>query len=356
MRFKTGDKVRFLNELGGGTVTAIIDNKLLKIETEEGFEIPVLASELIPDHRAQDVPEETSSVTQRNKPPQEIVPPDVIPENNISPINPYGKIKEEEGIYLVYEPHDQQWLLTGDMDVILVNHTSFDILYNFFLKREGLLKGMDYGSIPQNSKAVLGTISRDDLEDWTQGAVQILIHEEKAEKLYLPIHANINIRVSRFFKEGSYTSNTLVHGKALISVIAPKTTFQVTGSEEINLKVGSRSQSVQAQTKTETPFIEKYKTRYGEAIVDLHIAEIVDNIAGLSSRDMFEIQMEHFKKTLHSAIENDYNKVTFIHGVGNGTLKNAIIHALKDYENIEKRRASIHKFGVGALEVVIKSE
>lgn len=355
MQFKIGDKVRFLDEVGGGTVTDIIDNRLLKIETEDGFEIPVLSSELILNYRAQGTPEETFSVPKGNKPLQETAP-DVTPESNISSVNPWGKVKEEEGIYLVYEPHDQQWLLTGDMDVILVNYTSFDILYNFFLERGGLLKGIDYGSVPQKSKAVLGTISRDDLEDWTKGVLQILIHEENVEKLFLPIHADINIRVSRFFKEGSYTSNTLVNGKALISVIAPKNTFQVAGNEEINLKAGSRSQTVQSKTKTEAPFIEKYKTRYGEAIVDLHIAEILDNIAGLSSRDMFEIQMDHFKKALESAIKNDYTLVTFIHGVGNGTLKNAIIYALKDYENLENRRASISKFGVGALDVIIGSE
>ncbi len=354
MQFKIGDKVRFLDEMGGGTVTAIIDNRLLKIETEDGFEIPVLSSELILDYRAQESTEE--SFTKPGKEPKKTPVQEEVQESNISDINPWGKVKEEEGIYLVYEPHDQQWLLTGNMDLILINHTSFDILYNFFLEKEGVLKGIDYGSVPENSKAVLGTISRDDLEDWTKGALQILIHEEEVEKLYLPIHADINIRVSRFFKEGSYTSNTLVNGKALISVVAPKSTFQVAGNEEINLKAGSRSQSVQSKTKSETPFIEKYKTQYGEAIVDLHIAEIVDNIAGLSSRDMFEIQMEHFKKALNSAIENDYTKVTFIHGVGNGTLKNAIMNALKDYENLENKRASISKFGVGALDVIIGSE
>ena len=53
---------------------------------------------------------------------------------------------------------------------------------------------------------------------------------------------------------------------------------------------------------------------------------------------------------LDSAIAAEYNKVTFIHGVGNGVLKNAIIEALKDYKNTENRMASIAKFGVGAKE------
>ncbi len=354
MQFKIGDKVRFLDEMGGGTVTAILDNRMIKIETKDGFEIPVLSSELILDYREQAVTEEP--VAGIKEKPGKVPQPEVIPESTTSLINPWGKVKEEEGIYLVYEPHDQQWFLTGDLDVVLVNHTSFEILYNLFLETGGILKGIDYGSVPGNSKIILGTISRDDLEDWTKGALQILIHEENVERLYLPIHTDLNIRINRFFKEGSYTSNTLVNGKALISVVALKSIFQAAGSKETDLKIGSHAQKVQLKTKVEAPFIEKYKTQYGEAVVDLHIAEIVNNIAGLSSRDMFDIQMEHFRKALNSAIKNDYNKVTFIHGVGNGILKNTLIDALKNYENLENKRASISKFGVGALDVIIGSE
>ena len=57
---------------------------------------------------------------------------------------------------------------------------------------------------------------------------------------------------------------------------------------------------------------------------------------------------------LDSAIAAEYTKVTFIHGVGNGVLKNAIIEELKKkYKNTENRMASIAKFGVGAIEVKI---
>ncbi len=39
MRFKVGDKVKFLNENGGGKVVAIVDSKLVKVETDDGFEL-----------------------------------------------------------------------------------------------------------------------------------------------------------------------------------------------------------------------------------------------------------------------------------------------------------------------------
>jgi hypothetical protein len=104
--------------------------------------------------------------------------------------------------------------------------------------------------------------------------------------------------------------------------------------------------------KKEAP-IDKHRVAPGEAVVDLHIGELVDNILGLSSHDMFKIQTDYFKKMLDSAIAADYTKVTFIHGVGNGVLKNAIIEELKNYHNTENRMASIAKFGVGAIDVII---
>ena len=37
IKFKTGERVNFLNESGGGKVVRIIDNRLVLIETDEGL-------------------------------------------------------------------------------------------------------------------------------------------------------------------------------------------------------------------------------------------------------------------------------------------------------------------------------
>jgi dsDNA-specific endonuclease/ATPase MutS2 len=64
--------------------------------------------------------------------------------------------------------------------------------------------------------------------------------------------------------------------------------------------------------------------------------------------------LRHFEKCLDSAISENYQKVTFIHGVGNGTLKDALVKKLKEYENTENHSASLAKFGVGAIDVTIR--
>ncbi len=354
MRFKVGDKVKFLNETGGGVITAIMDSKLVKVQTDDGFEMPVLSKDLIPDYREK----ETEEIRQFYETPKEKAgtPPvrqeEQAEEQPVTPLSPWSDPKEEEGFYLLFEPHEQQWVLTGSLDVLLVNHTPFEILYNLFLKRDGKTEGVDYGSVPSESKIVLATITRDELEHWTQGYIQLLIHESHPEKVFLPVHTVLDIRAQRFYKEGSYKTSTLTNSKAVTTVIALRSALALASTK------AGKTDAVPVQTRStpqkEIPFIEKYRTAPGEAVVDLHIGEIVDNISGLDSRDMIHLQLNHFQKALESAITEGYTKVTFIHGIGNGTLKNAIIKEIQTYENMEHSMASIIKFGVGALDVSIK--
>jgi len=349
MKFKIGDKVKFIDEMGGGVVTAIIDTRLVKIKTDDGFEMPVMSSNLMPDYRS--MPEEEQKR-------QAIPAPIPVQEEEelefISEINPWCNVKEEKGVYLAFEPHEQQWLLTGDMDVVLLNNTSYDLLFSLFLQRNNITEGVDFNSVPANSKIVIDTISREDVEQWTSGYLQLLFHSDLPKKVYLPVHSVIDIKTGRFFKEGSYRANTMLSGKAIIVTVITQSAMVVVSDNEADRKSDIIIEQSKVKTVRKEQLIDKYKTAQREAVVDLHIGELIDNILGLSSLDMLKIQIDTFKKVLENAIVNDYHKVVFIHGVGNGVLKNAIIKELDDYEGVENRMASITKFGVGAIDVVIK--
>ena len=356
MKFKIGDKVNFLNESGGGIISAIVDSRLVKVEVDGGFEMPVLVSDLIPDYRAREAEEISNNFSSAPRPAAQPVAEVNEEPERISKVSPYFDVKEEKGIYLAYEPHEQQWLLTGDIDIFLINNTKNDVLYSLFMEQDEVLTGIDYGSIPPDSKVIIDTIERDELDNWSRGFVQVLFHADSPEKLYMPLHSRINVKSGRFYKEGSYTSNSLVQGKALIVKISPESALEIASDNPLREKQGFSTKNSEAQTVKEKPLIEKHKTDINTAIVDLHIGELVDNILGMSSHDMLNTQIDYFKKTLESAVANDYEKVTFIHGVGNGVLKNAIIKELENYEGIENRMASISKFGVGALDVLIKTK
>ena len=44
---KIGDKVRFLNDVGGGRVVGFVGKNLVNVEDDHGFEVPVPLRELV---------------------------------------------------------------------------------------------------------------------------------------------------------------------------------------------------------------------------------------------------------------------------------------------------------------------
>lgn len=88
--------------------------------------------------------------------------------------------------------------------------------------------------------------------------------------------------------------------------------------------------------------------------VDLHIHQLVDDESGLEPHQKLDIQMKHFERMMETAIRDKRDRVVFIHGVGQGVLKNEIRKALEFYPECSFRDAPFHTYGVhGATEVTI---
>ncbi len=92
-----------------------------------------------------------------------------------------------------------------------------------------------------------------------------------------------------------------------------------------------------------------------EMIVDLHIEKLMEDYFGLNNSEKLDIQAKHFRRKLEMAINGHFTKIVFIHGVGNGVLRQTIRDLLRTYEGIEYSDASYTKFGAGATEVRIIS-
>ena len=356
--FKIGDRVNFLNSVGGGKVTKIIDSRMVMVEVEDGFELPTLISEIVLDFRSQPSrQQQIVDTVQKEIKEKEMIQQQQEEDARHGGLRRFAKEAEKEGVYLAFVPHEQQWLLTGAMDVMLVNHTPYEMLYTFTIKEEDKFVNVDCGQMEKYEKVVVETISREDLEYWCNGVVQAIFTKDTSDTVPLPLNAPFSLRTNRFFKEGSYLMSGVLGEKAVMICLSELVALKSVDADLMKIaKEGIGSQAPKKElVKQEAP-IDKHRTAPGEAAVDLHIGELVDNILGLSSHDMFRIQMDYFRKMLDSAIAAEYTKVTFIHGVGNGVLKNAIIEELKKYKNIENKMASIAKFGVGAIEVVIKDK
>lgn len=109
----------------------------------------------------------------------------------------------------------------------------------------------------------------------------------------------------------------------------------------------------------EKDFNSKYKGReestyigQGFMEVDLHIHELIDNEMGMDASSKLDLQMRHFERMLKSAEQQRIYRIVFIHGVGQGVLRQTIRENLRQYyPNMSFHDGDYGKYGYGATEI-----
>jgi hypothetical protein len=159
-------------------------------------------------------------------------------------------------------------------------------------------------------------------------------------------------------REESFKDYLFVEGKAFVYELLPLSSMKsVFSLGEFPGKAGLETNiKVEAKQAEPESFISRHKVGHREAEVDLHIEKMVSDYKELEPASMLSLQVSYFVKCLESAIAENYYKVTFIHGIGNGVLKNAIIQKLKEYKQVWHQQASSGRYGLGAIDVMITHE
>ncbi len=358
MNLKVGDKVKFLDRKGGGFITKIIDSRMVSVAVEGGFEIPTMISELIRiddnEPGARFFNENYNvGISMENKVKEEEDKVEVESSDDRMKELPHGVVKnrKSEDIFLAFVPHDQKWLITGLLDVFLINNTSFDLLYNFIRRVEkDVYSGVDYGSVFPGSMLLLTTIEREEIGQWTEGFIQFLFHKNSSGELMPPFNAEISVKGATFFTEGSYRESAYIEGKGIVVKVVSIAGFPVKSKTEPKIPDSADPDRVPGK-KADLIFM--HQTDQREAEVDLHIHELIEDYSNLDNAEILEFQKGYFIRCLESAIVNHFRKIVVIHGVGNGILREKILDLLKEYGGIEVFDAPMQKYGVGAVEIRI---
>jgi len=87
--------------------------------------------------------------------------------------------------------------------------------------------------------------------------------------------------------------------------------------------------------------------------VDLHINHLVKNPKQMGKYEMLNLQLDTAKRQLDFAIGKRIQKIVFIHGVGEGVLKEELGYLFRKYDNVKFYDADYQKYGFGATEVYI---
>lgn len=356
MDFKVGDRVSFLNTTGGGVVTEIVNEKIVKVTIEDGFEIPTMVNEIVKlPGKLTDIPlkdkyeERYGYSTQEAE--EDFVKLHVVPNKSD---------QRPEGVYVAFVPQTQETPLVGMMDVYVVNHTPWQMMFAIYTNKSGSINGEEYGFVDAYSALPLKAIGRSEVENWCNGMIQALWFMEGRCNPLRPVSAILDIKPIKFYNEGSFVHEGILRKKAIMlagGLVKDLGTDVFSGikiSKEDARMISEKMNSGQVEKKVVAPsFLDKHKIDEKIAEVDLHIGELVESYAGLSNADMLKIQLDYFHKCLDAAFTEKLSKVIFIHGVGNGVLKSEIQKRLRNSKGMEFYDASYGRYGFGATEVFL---
>nr|WP_231374004.1 Smr/MutS family protein [Aureivirga marina] len=86
--------------------------------------------------------------------------------------------------------------------------------------------------------------------------------------------------------------------------------------------------------------------------VDLHIEKLIKKHKGLSNFEILSIQLETAREKIEFAIDKKISTIVFIHGIGEGVLKEELKYLFGRY-HVDVKDASYQKYGLGATEVYL---
>jgi len=340
---KVGDKVRFLNEVGGGTVTRIVNKKMVDVENEDGFEIPMLISELVVIE-----PVAGSSSSQENPVSEpEYIKPEIGSKPN------FIEGKDSPDFYLAFVPQNQTNPVAGEIEAWFVNDSNFSLLFNFSFCTGGIFKSVKNGNLGPNSKVLLESFDEHSLSELPDFHFQVIYYREESTQLYPPVVKKLKVNPVKFYKEKTFQSNNFFSKNAWLLAV-----FNNLLDAELDKLTDDDLKKVVALKEKQYGVREEKSSRRRDldlVEVDLHINELVENTAGLSSHEILEVQIDRFNSEMQQAISDRVKRIVFIHGVGQGALKAEIINELKKrYKKYYFQDASFKEYGYGATMVILR--
>jgi hypothetical protein len=370
MTFKVGDKVKFLNDVGGGTISKIKQQTAF-IETNDGFEIPVQFSEIIK------VDGPGFGRLREDEPVVPVKPTLTQPAVLQTPV--VDKKREEEideefteedtddeiittenctlNILLGLVPVKHNGQLEPDFHVYLISDCAYRVLYTFSVVRDNFVHGRKVGRIEDDTKMLVTTFSMGELKQIQSFKINCIFYKKGIYLPHEPVLYEYKVDPLFIVDPDNWEETDYFNEKAIVINITEMGLLY-----EIERMVTETEDKfiIQKKRKDTAPkHVPKPDVASNQDIeeVDLHIEQLVDNFAGLSAGEILDIQMSKFFISLEGALRSKTKtkKIVFIHGVGNGKLKYEILKALNTkYPKLKYQDASFKEYGFGATMVMTK--
>lgn len=335
MKFSIGDKVLVKRTDDEGVVVAIVSDTLLEVDVN-GTIFPVHIDEI--DHPY--LKWFTEKSKQKKKP---AAPPEQLPVERIK----QRPQRLAQGIYLSFMPIFQlQGLddVVQELKIYLINEQPLDITYAYELRLPQETVFAHKGSLHAFGNVYLHTISFED------AGKQPRFHWSIAAKGMQPATDVLRLKPAKLFEHINHLleENTPSFNIQLVETLLPP-------AEGLPLPEQVKASIAPMQKKA---VHHGNKPRYKDAPqyeLDLHIDKLVSDTRGMSNGDIMEIQLNALRHYLQLAIANRQEQMAVIHGLGLGTLREAVHAVLKKTPHVKRYMNEWHgKYGFGATMVYFK--
>lgn len=329
---RIGDIVRFISEKLEGKVTGIVDNHTVNVFCNEfGFEIPASINDLVVIRS--DFNTTTTATTASGKPTgQKAI-----------------TVQSANTMYLAIIPENFNNLPESRYEIALINDTPQTGLYSVAFYNGEKYNGISAGNCNPDSSCPIGTYSPKELENIKAIQVQAVFYQKGLCTPRKPIDIQIKVSPVSLCKSGAYTHTRWFEAMVMLRPLDKESMIQ----EEI---VPSLLLNAIKEKKEEEPVNRPQKQIVNNILeIDLHINQLLETTAGMENKDILEYQLEVFRKTLEEYKLRRGQKIVFIHGKGDGVLRQRILWELQTkYKRHQHQDASFKQYGYGATMVTIK--
>ncbi|MDR3340863.1 MAG: DUF2027 domain-containing protein [Candidatus Symbiothrix sp.] len=349
---KIGDKVRFLNAVGGGIVKGFKNKDIVWVEEEDGFETPALIRECIVVESA-GKQLKIASPTEKPQPAAHPEPP--------KPQEKKPEITELPGgdrlnVYLAYLPLDLKMLGKCNYETFLINNSNYFLFFNYMSRQNNAWFSRCSEIIEPNTRLFVEEFSKEQLNDLERICIQfVAFKKDKPFGLKNAYSVELRIDGVKFYKLHSFHENEFFEDEALIYPLV----INDTAEREMLISATDLQEAMTQKAKydfpqKQQPPVKKDKTP-PVIEIDLHINQLLDSTTGLNNTEILNIQLNKFRTVMEENKNIKGQKIVFIHGKGEGVLRNAVLSELKlKYKHLPVQDASFREYGFGATMVTIR--
>ena len=348
MEMNIGDKVRYLDAVGGGVVTAFKGKDMVIILEEDGFETPVfkrqcvviesVAPQLQPSKPSINVPNPKSQKVETNK--------------VIITKTPETREGEYLNIFLAYLPSPDKSFTDSIFECYLINDSNYTLMFNYASCSGKTWKSRATGTLEPNSKLFIEEFNKESIPELEKISFQCIAFKSEAFYSFKnTISVELRLDTIKFYKIHCFRENDYFDEDALVVSVVKRDIPDkglFVSADEIARAIRQKEPE---KSRVSEPLLKK-KNEILE--VDLHIGSLLDTTAGMNNADMLKYQMDTFRKIMEEHHSKKAFKIVFIHGKGDGVLRSAILNELRTkYKSCKWQDASFREYGFGATMVTI---